>query len=60
MKPLIYYMLRQEKHRIKWKLKRQPDKNKIIVMISTVKERRKVKTVLEDYERGNDNDRYIQ
>jgi hypothetical protein len=29
-------------------------------MISTVKERRKVKTVLEDYERGNDNDRYIQ
>jgi len=26
-------------------------------MINTVKERRKVKTVLKDYERGNDEDR---
>jgi hypothetical protein len=41
---------------MKWKLKRQRGKNKIIVMISTGKERKKVKTVLKDYERVNDKD----
>jgi len=38
-------------------IKRQRRKNKISGTINTVKERRNVKTVLKDYERGNDEDR---
>jgi hypothetical protein len=32
-------MLPQEKHRVKWEIKRQRAKNKIIGMINTVKEK---------------------
>jgi hypothetical protein len=42
---------------VTWKLKRQGGKNDIIGMMNTVKERRKVKTVLNDYEGENNNDR---
>jgi hypothetical protein len=42
---------------VKLKLKRQRGKNEIIVMINIVKERWKVKTVLGDYKKRNDEDR---
>jgi hypothetical protein len=38
------------------KLKRQQGRNEIIGTINSVKKRRKVKTVLKNYKKGNDED----
>jgi len=52
---LIYDTTRKASSEIE--IKKKTGKTEIIGMINTVKEKRKVKTVLKDHERENDEDR---